>query len=99
MSHKGPHEFSPNEEEKFAEIYQAHRNHEEKKVKKLIGKLTPLEEDRYDLYLRAAEKAITTSKPILNQHGQTKREKIDEDPHPSPSNNKRNRGSGGCNIV
>lgn len=97
MSQTGPHQFTPNELEKFEEIYQAHVNHQEKKVNKLKSKLTPLEEDRYDLYLRAAEQA-TTNKPVLNQHAQARAKPNTDptDPQPGNTNNKKKRG--GCNI-
>ncbi len=97
MSNNGPNQFTPNELEKFEEIYQAHLNRDVKKVKKLKGKLTPLEEDRYDLYLRAAEQE-TTNKPVLTQHNQARSKTNTErkDPEPDNTNDKKNRG--GCSI-
>ena len=95
MSHNGPTQFSPNELEKFAEIYQAHVKHQDKRMAKLIKELTPLEEDRYDLYLRAAEEAITTNKTVLNQHGK-KQPSPTNDTAPKKANDKKSRG--GCNI-
>lgn len=98
MSHNGPEEFSPNEREKFEEIFQAHRNHQDKKVKKLVANLTPLEEDRYDLYLRAAEEAITTGKSaILHQRVQVKSSSSPEESAPKSANDRKNRG--GCNMM
>lgn len=95
MSNIGP-VFSPNELEKFEQIYQAHLRHQEKRIAKLMKELTPLEEDHYDLYLRAHEEATTTNKTVLNQHGQQPR-RTTESAAPKPTNNNKKKRDG-CNI-